>query len=155
MFLDVSTELLKLGYSIRFRPSGRSMYPTIRDGEAVTVEPVSAPDGIRRGDILLYSAERKLTAHRVRLMEKTGDKVFFHLRGDASVSFDEPVEAAQVLGRVVAVERDGRAIDLTGRRARLEHTARISAVRLKTLLNRGRIMAQQAERRIRSKVVRT
>ncbi|HKR00519.1 MAG TPA: S24 family peptidase, partial [Pyrinomonadaceae bacterium] len=64
MFLDLSTELLRRGYSVRFRPRGFSMLPTIRDGEAILVEPVEE-EAIRRGDILLYRTERGVIAHRV------------------------------------------------------------------------------------------
>ncbi len=40
------------------------MYPSIREGELITVERVVARD-VQRGDIVLYRSERGLTAHRV------------------------------------------------------------------------------------------
>ena len=40
------------------------MHPTIRDGEAITVEPV-APCAVKCGDILLYRGARRVIAHRV------------------------------------------------------------------------------------------
>jgi hypothetical protein len=52
LFADVSTELLRSGQGIRFRAPGRSMYPTIKEGETITVQPV-APSVVRRGDIIL------------------------------------------------------------------------------------------------------
>jgi signal peptidase I len=133
VFLNLSTELLQAGYSVRFRPPGHSMHPTIRDGETVLVEPVDALS-IRRGDILLYRTERGVTAHRVVAIKKREKARVFILRGDASVSCDEPVDAKQVLGRVVQVERDERLIDLASRSARLRQTARLRAARLKSAL---------------------
>jgi hypothetical protein len=44
LLLDLSTELLGRGKRVRFRAPGRSMYPTIRENEAITVEPVAPQD---------------------------------------------------------------------------------------------------------------
>lgn len=122
MFLDVSTELLRRGYGIRFRPTGHSMHPAIRDGEAVTVEPVKASE-VKRGDIILYLAGRGLTAHRVVLIyrESTEQETSFILQGDACQTCDEPVRAEQILGKAVMVERDGRRVNLASRRAHFAH----------------------------------
>jgi len=107
------------------------MHPTIRDGEALTVMPVAA-HAVRRGDIILYKAVRGVTAHRVvRIEGERGAARRFHLRGDAALSADAPVSAAQILGRVVAVERAGRQIALSGHRAKLRAALRLCAVRLK------------------------
>ena len=64
LLLHLTTELLSQGTTVRFRPSGRSMYPSIREGELVTVEPVVASD-VTLGDIVLYRSERGVIAHRV------------------------------------------------------------------------------------------
>jgi signal peptidase len=126
-FLDISAELLRQGKGIRFRPGGGSMHPSIRDREAVIVEPVEA-SRIERGDIILYRHAYGLTAHRVLRINPEGDERLFILRGDASVNSDAPVRAEQVLGRVLAVERDGRELSLKGRRAGLRFAfARFSA----------------------------
>ena len=108
------------------------MCPTIRDGEAVTVEPVRA-GAVKRGDILLYRAERGVIAHRVVRIEGEQSPVFT-LRGDASETCDEPIEAAQILGRVVAVERGGRRHNLCGRRAVMRRAVRVHATKIKAFL---------------------
>lgn len=64
LFIDMSTELLRRGQSVRFRAPGRSMHPAIKEGETITVAPI-APFDIKRGDILLYLVGRKVVAHRV------------------------------------------------------------------------------------------
>ena len=134
MFLEVSTDLLSQGYSVRFRPGGHSMHPTIRDGEAVTVEPVE-PGKVERGDIVLYRTTGGVIAHRVMRIERREDRPeVFHLRGDASTSRDAPVRAEQILGRVVSVERMGRTISLVNLRAKILGPVRVRVFRLKARL---------------------
>ena len=127
IFIRLSVELLRLGYRVRFRPKGTSMHPAIRDGETITVEPVSPAD-VKRGDIIFCRTDDALIAHRVVSIK---GRTSFVLRGDALQSCDEPVSAAQVLGRVVSVERDGRSIAVAGHRARVLRVARLFASRIK------------------------
>jgi len=155
LFIDMSTELLRQGKNVRFRAPGLSMHPTIKEGETIIVIPISSFD-IKRGDILLYIVGRKIIAHRVVGIEKKksdssnqpstqypaqpptqSSKLssrLFLLRGDASSTYDEPVQAQQVLGKVVSVERQGRKIDLYSRKARMLHVAYTRASRLKRLI---------------------
>lgn len=131
LFTDVSTGLLRSGQSIRFRAPGRSMYPTIKKDETITVQPVAA-SAIKMGDIILYRLEGVVIGHRVVRIERGEDGGSrFIARGDASAAPDEPVEPAQVLGKVVSVERGGRSIDLYSRRAKMLRTAHVCASRLK------------------------
>ena len=121
-FVNVVTELLSRGYWVRFRAEGASMRPTIRGGETITIEPVSE---IKMGDIALYRADRGLIAHRVVGIWNGNDEApVFLTRGEAASSTEEAVEEQQVLGKVVAVERNGQSIDLGGRWAKLRYRAR-------------------------------
>lgn len=116
---------------MRFRASGKSMRPTIQEGEMITLEPVKA-SGVKRGDIILYRSGKGVIAHRVTgIQERKEDSRVFILRGDASTSDDEPVHSQQILGRVIFVERDGRSINLKSGKARLFPLLRISASDLK------------------------
>ena len=113
------------------------MYPTIRDGEAVTVEPIAAREA-KPGDILLYRREHGVIAHRVvGITGEEDDDVgrVLTLRGDSLATCDAPVRAEQVLGRVISVERKGRKVKLTGRRAGIRRAARACATRLKRELH--------------------
>jgi signal peptidase I len=116
------------------------MQPTIRDGEPITVAPVASHQ-IKRGDILLYCTGRGMIAHRVvatGLNEETG--AYFILRGDSSHTSDDPVAAGRILGRVVSVERDGRTISLSGRRALIRHSASLWATKI-----RGRLASARGQ----------
>jgi len=157
ILLDLTTELLSRGTTVRFRPSGRSMYPSIREGELITVEPVVASD-VTLGDIVLYRSQRGFIAHRVIQLScpqtepsavgaagfslrasSSRDARVFRLRGDASLSSDKPVEAHQILGRVIRVQRNGRLVTLASRGAKLWHRARRLASGLKGWIYPARI----------------
>ena len=140
------TDLLSHGYGVRFKAPGRSMYPTIREGEIITVQPIE-PCNVKPGDILLYQADERVIAHRLVRIERNGNDARFHhpslctlhsalssdysvlspqssslsflLRGDASGALDEPVEAHQILGKVVSVDRGGRNLGLYCRRVQM------------------------------------
>ena len=100
-FLDLSDRLLTAGCRVRFRASGQSMYPAIRDGEMLDVERVELTS-IQRGDVLLYRHARRPIAHRVVQICRKGNVISgFLLCGDAKTAFDAPVEPHQVLGRVI------------------------------------------------------
>jgi polysaccharide export outer membrane protein len=107
LFLNISASLLKSGYSIEFHASGKSMYPTIRDGELITVQPVTISE-VKNGDIVLYRNEKGVIAHRVVHVNKPN----LLLRGDSSNTLDAPVMPDQILGKVISTKRAGRKIRL-------------------------------------------
>jgi signal peptidase I len=110
------------------------MHPTIREGETITVEPVTA-SAVNVGDIVLYRLDDGLIAHRVKGIEGAeGNGTRFILRGDASGNSDAPVNAEQILGRVISVERAGRSIDLYSTRTKIFCTSYILASRFKQWL---------------------
>jgi hypothetical protein len=122
-FCAVVQSLIDEGFSVRFRASGRSMLPALRDGECLIVAPARAADVVV-GDIVLCDTRRGPVAHRVFSVERLADgQRRFNLRGDASVEGDGPVGAPQVRGRIVSVERDGRRVGLAIRGGRLGRLA--------------------------------
>jgi hypothetical protein len=81
------------------------MMPTIRPAEAVIVEPATATNV---KNIAFYQTERGVIGHRlVRIANRNG-KLVLLARGDADKGASEPVALDQILGRLVAVERNGR-----------------------------------------------
>ena len=147
LFSELLEETLNRGHSIRFRAPGDSMYPTICEGDVITVMPIETAS-ITIGDIILYRHKSGVTAHRViritkrdahhsqhsALRPQTSDlrpQSYFILRGDAAVVFDDPVSADQILGKVSFVERNGRRIDPYTRRAKILFSTRRLASRLR------------------------
>jgi hypothetical protein len=110
-FVDVVCDLLRRGHSVRFRAKGGSMHPTIREGEAITAAP-APPAGIKRGEVILRRLGHGVLAHRVvRILRSPDGALVFVTRGDSSAGHDQPAGESEVLGRIIAVERGGRALD--------------------------------------------
>ena len=83
---------------------GRSMYPTLRNGERVLVSPV-AYDELVIGDLIVFHDGRGLLCHR--LIRKTNRTL--SLKGDTNLWADPPIPWSQALGRVTStVEPDLR-----------------------------------------------
>lgn len=113
---DCLTAVLDRGVPFRFAARGVSMYPSLRDGDVVTVAPLagSAP---RVGDVVAFrNGEERLVVHRV--VAARDDVV--EIRGDNCPSSDGVFERAAVLGIVARVERAGREVhDIGGARGRV------------------------------------
>jgi hypothetical protein len=109
---ELSIQILDRGGTFRFRARGASMAPFIRDGDTLTVAPVEAA-ALRVGDVALHRADGDgLAAHRIVARRLEGDRLRWVTRGDTVSGPGEVVEAEQVLGRVVRVQRRGRTLDL-------------------------------------------
>ena len=133
VFVGVMDEALRNGTLVRFRAEGDSMYPTIRDGEAITIAPVSTAEVVR-GDVLLCRHDKRVLAHRVVAVTARAGDHLFHLRGDAKAACDAPIVAGDVMGRVISVCRNGQMTALCGPGARLRHRARSAASRAKAFV---------------------
>lgn len=102
------TELLSEDWSgpLRLRVRGRSMWPTLRPGDQVTVEP-AAVDEVRAGDWVLLRGQEGVFLHR--LLGVTDDNQLL-TKGDAHRFPDRLWPAAALLGRAVALSRRGRTV---------------------------------------------
>jgi Peptidase S24-like len=112
----LTSELIAGGYGLRFQAVGRSMLPTILDGEIVHVKPVASAM-LRIGDIVLLRTGEQFKAHRI--IRKRGQ--CFITRGDSGVDTDGEIRCDQILGRVIAKEpvNSRRLVRLDGMKARL------------------------------------
>jgi hypothetical protein len=79
-----------------------------------------------------------------RLIKKNGSGSLF-TNGDNMRQYDEPVDEKQVFGRVIQIERNGRALKLRGRLNSLN-------MRLITILARYRIPLQITLKRILGRI---
>ena len=112
----LGTEILRRGELLRFSAGGESMYPSIRDGDVLTIKPVH-PSLLRVGEVVFCKTASQAVAHRLVWAKRNG-RGFFLLQGDRNMRPDPPVRADQIMGRVVELSRDGRIIrlDRPGRR---------------------------------------
>ncbi|MEC4676409.1 MAG: GNAT family N-acetyltransferase [Nitrospirota bacterium] len=109
-FAAISTGVLSRNGSFSFKARGSSMYPFIRDGDILTVEPVLASE-LDTGDVAFYrSAGENLAAHRFIGRTMINDRTMLILRGDASAGRDEHVMEDRILGKVAGIQRGTRII---------------------------------------------
>jgi signal peptidase I len=100
---DSLTENSLLAVSV----TGTSMFPILLSGDKVLVKRSSIED-LNAGDIIVWSDESlKLVAHRILSMEVTSTQPLITTKGDLRVEPDPPVEIDRVLGKIVAVLREG------------------------------------------------
>ncbi len=96
--------LLAQGVPVRFTALGRSMAPTIADGETITVRPLAADDQPECGEVVLAQVDGRLIAHRIveirSAADDTRDATWFVLRGDAQGQVTDIVPRRDILGRV-------------------------------------------------------
>src|SRR5271165_820328 len=124
-FAAICDALLLRGANIRFRANGLSMRPNILNEDAVTIAPVEQ-ESLRRGDVALTCGKDGFRVHRVAGADKaTGSLV---TRADAGQENDATTD--RVLGKVIAIERNGRTYSYAAASQRYVHACRSFAYRL-------------------------
>jgi signal peptidase I len=117
-FEDLSSEVLDSGKRLRFRAKGGSMHPFVRNGDLLLVEPVDG-SAVKLGEVAFYRTENGgIAAHRVVGRHRSDGREFLATKGDAVRGTSHAVPCSEVLGRVVAIERQGAEVRLDGGRAR-------------------------------------
>jgi signal peptidase I len=134
-FLELSQELLDRGALLRFQAHGDSMYPFIKNGNIIVIEPRNG-NAVSTGDVIFYRrTDGLVTAHRLVKINNQNDSPVLTTKGDSLYYFDPPVTGEQVMGRVVLIESQERKLQLTG------WTGRVFG-RLTACFARGRYPAQ-------------
>lgn len=80
----------------RMRYDGRSMQPSLKGGELLTLIPAGT-ENLSEEDIVLAQTEEGLRLYRIKLRRGS----YFLLKGDAQREPVSPVELDQILGKVV------------------------------------------------------
>ncbi|NIO49844.1 MAG: hypothetical protein GTN73_10480 [Candidatus Aminicenantes bacterium] len=84
------------------------MRPFIQDGDFIVASPIEN-SSIKTGDVVFHlTTKNKILVHRVIKKHKKDKRITMLIKGDATFSSPEKVEMQNVLGKVVAVERNGR-----------------------------------------------
>src|SRR6266436_416954 len=96
-------ELIRTFGEVRLRAFGTSMVPSILPGDLISVQRAGLSE-ISTGEIVLYSREGRLFAHR--MVASTGGRHDPRLitRGDRLCHNDPPVSSSELLGRVTSVQ---------------------------------------------------
>ena len=110
---DLIREEMAQGTAFCFRVISGSMAPLIAAGDEVVVERASA-DRLRRGDIVLYTVDGAFHTHRLLARRRRGNATLLVTKGDATLNPDQPWREEQLWGKVVAIRRKDRTVDLEG-----------------------------------------
>jgi signal peptidase I len=104
---DIGLTLLSEGKTIRIKAHGYSMYPCIKPGSMILIEPLKEKGLPVPGEIIAIKRENGMIVHRLsRIIIKNGVKTYI-ARGDSNAYADEPVKIDKIAGRIVRAETTG------------------------------------------------
>jgi len=104
---ELAADVLRSSGTLRLQVSGWSMLPAIRSGDVLVIHRAASRD-VSKGDIVLFSRDRRLFAHRVvsASLERSG----ILTRGDAMPAPDPIVHEDDLLGKIFFIVRNGKCI---------------------------------------------
>ncbi len=103
-------ELLASEQTIQLPPQGYSMYPLIVPGRDQAIIAPAKADELRRGDVALYRRKGDiLVLHRICKIDASG----YYFVGDNQIEVEGPLEGEQIIGKLVALIRKGKQVDLS------------------------------------------
>ena len=104
---NVGFTLLSEGKTIRIKAHGYSMYPSIRPGSLILIEPIRIKGNPVPGEIIAIKRESGLIIHRLsRIVTDKGITTYI-ARGDSNALEDGPITIGKIAGRVVSAESTG------------------------------------------------
>lgn len=97
-----------------FKAKGTSMRPFFKTGDMFIVKKVYAKN-IKIGDIIAYNTiqHKDTICHRLIKKACCGNNYVLYARGDMSVQSAEKVAEADLIGKAIAVIRNGRVANFT------------------------------------------
>lgn len=104
---DMSLTLLSEGKTIRIKAHGYSMYPCIKPGSMLLIEPVKLKGPPVPGEIIAVKRENGLVVHRLTKIINQGGISKYVARGDSNAYADKPVLLSMIVGRIVRAETSG------------------------------------------------
>ena len=104
---NISLTLLSEGKTIRIKAHGYSMYPCIKPGSLILIEPLNIRGLPRPGEIIAVRRENGLIVHRLSKIITTNGNTMYIARGDSNANADKPVKIDMIAGRIVRAEGTG------------------------------------------------
>ena len=104
---DMSLSLLAEGKTIRIKAHGYSMYPAIRPGSLILIEPLKLKGNPVPGEIVALKRDAGMVVHRLVKKEIKNGVIYFITRGDSNAITDNPVTIDKIAGRIVRSEATG------------------------------------------------
>lgn len=103
----MSLTLLAEGKTIRIKAHGYSMYPAIKPGSLVLIEPLRQKGKPVPGEIVALKRENGLVVHRVIKTVVKDGITYYITRGDSNANTDSPVTIEKIAGRIIKSEPTG------------------------------------------------
>jgi len=104
---DISLTLLAEGKTIRIKAHGYSMYPCIKPGSMLLIEPIKLKGFPVPGEIIAIRRESGLVVHRLCKVIADNRITYYIARGDSNAYADKPVKIDMIAGRIVRAETTG------------------------------------------------
>ncbi len=104
---NIGFNLLSEGKSIRIKAHGHSMYPAIKPGSMILIEPIQVKGPPRPGEIIAIRREIGLVVHRLVRTEAKNGVTWYIARGDSNALADNPVTIGMIAGRITGAEATG------------------------------------------------
>jgi len=101
---EIGFSLLAEGKTVRIRAEGYSMYPVIRPGNIIYIEPFAEDEAPVPGTVIAWKRETGFVVHRLISIKKEEDRTCFTTRGDSCSNEDKPVTKELIAGRVISTE---------------------------------------------------
>jgi signal peptidase I len=108
---EIGFSLLAEGKTIRVKAEGLSMYPNIKPGSVIFIEPFKEGTEPSPGEIIAWKRDSGFVVHRLIKIYIHKHQKYFVTRGDSIMAEDEPVVFDDIAGKVVKVENpQGKAV---------------------------------------------
>lgn len=101
---DLGFSLLGEGTILKIKAGGYSMYPSIKPGTTIFIEPQAEYINLVPGEIIAWKRESGFVVHRLIRTEKKVNEIIYITRGDSSKYEDTPVNMDQIAGKVIRIE---------------------------------------------------
>jgi signal peptidase I len=111
---NIGFSLLAEGTTLRVKADGYSMYPSIKPGSVILIEPIAENMFPSPGEIIAWKRDAGFVVHRLVRIIKDGKNTSFITRGDSCAYEDQPISLVQIAGKVNQVETASGRILLSG-----------------------------------------
>ena len=95
------------GKTIRIKAHGYSMFPAVKPGSLIIIEPVSRKGKPVEGEIIAIRRDQGLIVHRLSKVIIRDGVRYYIARGDSNAYADNPITIDRIVGRVVGSEPTG------------------------------------------------
>ncbi len=110
-YYSIIASLLKKGEKVQIKLYGHCMSPFVRNGEIVTISPVSHLK-LCCGDIIVYKYKDRFKIHRFLRLVQIENESFLISKGDRAMNIDPPVSLEAFLGKLLLLHRGSRILNL-------------------------------------------